>query len=243
MPLSKEELLKRKSTLSPAKQALLAKQLQGENESNFQLNLLEEQLLTIVPNLQDRYEPFPLTDVQQAYWIGRDGAFELGNVATHGYTEIDFVDLELERFERAWQKLIERHDMLRVIVQSDGQQRILKQVPQYKIEVIDLRGKDSEIVASELAKIREQLSHEILPADQWPLFKIQAAQLDNNKTRIFISVDILIGDDQSEELLNQEFVQLCQDPNLKLPPIELSFRDYVLAEIELRNSKICKITR
>lgn len=238
MPLSKEELLKRKSTLSPAKQALLAKQLQGENESNFQLNLLEEQLLTIVPNLQDRYEPFPLTDVQQAYWIGRDGAFELGNVATHGYTEIDFVDLELERFERAWQKLIERHDMLRVIVQSDGQQRILKQVPQYKIEVIDLRGKDSEIVASELAKIREQLSHEILPADQWPLFKIQAAQLDNNKTRIFISVDILIGDDQSEELLNQEFVQLCQDPNLKLPPIELSFRDYVLAEIELRNSKI-----
>jgi pyochelin synthetase len=238
MPLNKEELLKRKSKLSPAKQALLAKQLQGKNQSNFQPNSLEEQIPTIIPNLKERYEPFPLTDVQQAYWIGRDGAFELGNVATHGYTEIDFVDLELERFERAWQKLIERHDMLRAIVQSDGKQRILKQVPQYKIEVLDLRGKDSEIVTSELAEIREQLSHEILPADRWPLFKIQAAQLDNNKTRIFISVDILIGDDQSEELLNQEFVQLCQNPDLKLPPLELSFRDYVLAEIELKNSKI-----
>jgi pyochelin synthetase len=237
MPLNKKELLKRKSQLSPAKQALLTKQLQGKNKS-FQLDSLEEQLPTIVPNFKERYEAFPLTDVQQAYWIGRDGSFELGNVATHSYTEIDFVDLELSRFEQAWQQLIERHDMLRVIIQSDGKQRILKQVPEYKIKVFDLKGKNSEIVTSQLAEIREQLSHEILPADQWPLFKIQAAQLDNDETRIFISVDILITDDQSLELLNREFVQLCQNLDFKLPSLKLSFRDYVLAEIELENSKI-----
>jgi len=238
MPLNKEELLKRKSQLSPAKQALLTKQLQGTNKSNFQPDSLDEQLPIIIPNFKERYEPFPLTDVQQAYWIGRDGSFELGNVATHGYTEIDFVDLELSRFEQAWQQLIERHDMLRVIIQPDGKQRILKQVPEYKIKVLDLKGKNSEIVTSQLAEIREQLSHEMLPADQWPLFKIQAAQLDNDKTRIFISVDILITDDQSLELLNREFVQLCQNLDFKLPPLKLSFRDYVLAEIELESSKI-----
>src|SRR5690242_5233739 len=32
-----------------------------------------------------RYAPFPLTDVQQAYWLGRSGAFVLGNVAAHVY--------------------------------------------------------------------------------------------------------------------------------------------------------------
>ena len=28
-----------------------------------------------------RHEPFPLTDIQQAYWVGRSDAFELGNVS------------------------------------------------------------------------------------------------------------------------------------------------------------------
>ena len=27
-----------------------------------------------------RYEAFPLTDIQQAYWLGRSGVFELGEV-------------------------------------------------------------------------------------------------------------------------------------------------------------------
>jgi pyochelin synthetase len=163
MSLNKEEIIKRKSQLSPAKKALLDKQLQGKNEFKFQTDsLIKEELPIIVPDLKNRYEPFPLTEVQQAYWIGRDSAFDLGNVATHGYTEIDFVDLDLERFERAWQRLIERHDMLRAIVQSDGQQRILPQVPKYRIQVLDLRGKDAKIIASELAQIRDRLSHEIL---------------------------------------------------------------------------------
>src|SRR4051812_25652778 len=35
-----------------------------------------------------RGEPFPLTEIQHAYWIGRDHATE-GNVATHLYVELD----------------------------------------------------------------------------------------------------------------------------------------------------------
>lgn len=239
MTLNKEEILKRKTRLSPAKKALLEKQLQGKNEFKLPTDsLIKEELPIIVPDLKNRYEPFPLTEVQQAYWVGRDSAFDLGNVATHGYTEIDFVDLDLARFEGAWQRLIERHDMLRAIVQSDGQQRILQQVPNYRVRVLDLRGKDAEIIAFELALIRDRLSHEIIPTDRWPLFKIQAARLDDRKTRIFISVEILMSDDRSFTLLDREFLQFYQDPDLTLPPLELSFRDYVLAEIELRNSPL-----
>ncbi|MBW8879725.1 MAG: AMP-binding protein, partial [Acidobacteria bacterium] len=39
----------------------------------------------LVPSPASRYEPFPLNDVQHAYWVGRTGAFDLGNVAAHGY--------------------------------------------------------------------------------------------------------------------------------------------------------------
>src|SRR5262245_10362337 len=69
---------------------------------------------------QDRYEPFPLTDIQQAYYVGRSGDFELGNVSCHTYYEVETDDLDLERFNLALRQLIERHDMLRSVILSDG---------------------------------------------------------------------------------------------------------------------------
>ena len=44
-----------------------------------------------------------MTDVQQAYWIGRSASLELGNVATHIYSEAEFEDIDVERLSRAWQ--------------------------------------------------------------------------------------------------------------------------------------------
>src|SRR5688572_388791 len=35
----------------------------------------------VVPDPDHRHDPFPLTDIQQAYWIGRTGAFAGGNVS------------------------------------------------------------------------------------------------------------------------------------------------------------------
>ena len=64
----------------------------------------------IVAAPEERHQPFPLTDLQQAYWIGHSGAFELGNVSAHGYMEIESADFDLARLNRAWQQLIERHD-------------------------------------------------------------------------------------------------------------------------------------
>jgi amino acid adenylation domain-containing protein len=238
MFLNKQEILARKSKLSPAKQALLDKHLRGKTEPTDRGESPQEKWPVIVPNPHERYLPFPITDVQQAYWIGRNGAFDLSNVATHVYTEIDCVELGLELFEKTWQQLIDRHEMLRAIVQPDGQQRILEQVPPYKIEVLDLRGKSPDIVASQLAEIRDRMSHEVLPADQWPLFKIQAAQFNDNQVRLYISIDVLIGDAWSFEILSRELLQLFYNPESSLPPIKLSFRDYVLAEIALRNSPL-----
>src|SRR5215211_6120755 len=43
----------------------------------------------ITPQLAHRYEPFPLTDIQHAYWVGRHPAVELGGVATHFYVELE----------------------------------------------------------------------------------------------------------------------------------------------------------
>ena len=193
----------------------------------------------IQPSPEERYQPFPLTDIQQAYLIGRNAAFELGNVATHGYQEIETVGLSVERMERALQRLIERHDMLRMIVQTDGQ-RILPEVPPYQITVTDLRSCSSVSVTQQLESLRSYLSHQIIPTDRYPLFEIHAVLLDEEKIRFCMSFDILIGDAWSFRLLGTELVQLLQNPDVQLPTFTLSFRDYVLAEQKLRELEIYK---
>jgi amino acid adenylation domain-containing protein len=192
---------------------------------------------SLVPDPERRHQPFPLTDIQQAYWTGRSGAFELSNISTHGYIEIESADIDVKKFEKAWQRLIDRHEMLRMLVRSDGQQQILEQVPTYEIQVLDLRGESPEMTASQLAEIRDRMSHQVLPANQWPLFEIRASQLNDNKVRFHISIDALILDAWSFEIISRELAELIQNPEISLPPLELSFRDYVLAEIAFRNSE------
>ena len=190
-------------------------------------------LPAIVPAPELRYEPFPLTDMQHAFWIGRSGVLELGNVSNHGYYEIEGHNIDLERLNITLQLLIERHDMLRAVVLPDGQQRILKDVPPYQIEVLDLRGQPQEAIETQLKAIRQLMSHQVLPADRYPLFDFRVSCLDGDRIRLHISYDLLVFDAWSLFRLFEEWFQLYQNPERILPPLQLSFRDYVLAEQSL----------
>ena len=141
-------------------------QLQTRNDSEVSLITLPK----IIPAPKEKFQPFPLTDIQQAYWLGRNQNFDLGNIATHNYIEIDCSKLNLPRLNQAWQKLIEHHDMLKAVVLADGSQQILEQVPTHSIEVLDLSSCSQSEISEQLDIIREQMSHEVLPAEQWPLF-------------------------------------------------------------------------
>ncbi len=195
-------------------------------------------LPTVQPDAERLYESFPLTDVQRAYWVGRTDALELGNVATHTYTEIDVVGLALERLERALQRVIDRQHMLRAIVLPDGRQQILASVSPYWIEVLDLTGSAVERSRDALSSIRERMSHQVLPSDRWPLFEVRASRLDGGKIRLHFSFDFLLGDAWSFRVLFSELARFYVEPEAELAPLELSFRDYVLAEQALAGSEL-----
>src|SRR5437899_2595190 len=88
------------------------------------------------PHPESRHEPFPLTDVQRAYWVGRGAGLELSGVSCHMYLEFDVEHLDVARFARAFRRLVERHEMLRAIVRRDGTQQILQRVPPFAIEAL-----------------------------------------------------------------------------------------------------------
>ncbi|HEX7184093.1 MAG TPA: amino acid adenylation domain-containing protein, partial [Thermoanaerobaculia bacterium] len=192
-----------------------------------------EELPRIQPDQAGRSLPFPLTDVQEAYWIGRSGALQLGSVSTHVYFELDFPQIDLGRLEIALRRLIDRHGMLRAVVLADGTQRILPEVPLYRIGVVDLRGTVDP--APGLQAVRDRMSHQVLPSDRWPLFEIAATPF-GRRTRVHVSLDLLIGDAWSFRILARDLSLFYADPEAELPPLELSFRDYVLAEIALHGT-------
>ncbi|MCP4658738.1 MAG: amino acid adenylation domain-containing protein, partial [bacterium] len=192
----------------------------------------------IVPDLEHRHQPFPLNAVQQAYWIGRSAALELGNVACHSYRERELPALDVRRFNRALVCLIDRHDMLRAVIGSDGRQRILEQVPPYEIRVLDLRRLPSARAEEALAAVRAEMSHQVLPADRWPLFDLRLTLLDGGKARLHLSLDLLITDAWSTGIISREIFRFYEDPDLDPPPLELSFRDCVLAEEALGSSEL-----
>lgn len=187
-----------------------------------------------LPDHAARFTPFPLTDIQQAYWVGRGTDFALGNVATHLYIEVDAPELDLKRLERAWQQVIKRHPMLRAVINPDGMQRILPTVPDYRFAKQDLRDLDEAAVLRGLEHERERLSHQVLPSDQWPLFELAASLLPAGITRLHISLDCLITDARSFQIISNELLHFYNEDPAPLPRPGISFRDYVLAERKLR---------
>lgn len=192
----------------------------------------------IEPALEQRHLSFPLTDVQQAYWIGRSGVIELGNVASHRYIEFESTEFNLERFNLAWQRAIKRHDMLRAVILPDGQQQILEQVPPYQIKILDLRGQEPQAIASQLEAVRQMMSHQVMNPEQWPLFEVRASILRDNHIRLHFSFDYLTSDAWSFQILMLELFQLYQNLDISFSPLDLSFRDYVLTQIELQDSEL-----
>jgi pyochelin synthetase len=142
---------------------------------------------------------------------------------------VDVVDWDRERFEAALHKVIERHDMLRCIVLPEGRQRILEQVPPYRVKSFDLRGLEPGAAASQLEDTRERMSHMMHPSDRWPLFDFVISQLDAHHSRLHVSIDMLIADGRSFEILFGELAHLYSNPGATLPPLDLTFRDYLLA--------------
>ena len=191
---------------------------------------------TVVPAPEQRFDPFPLTEVQQAYWLGRSGDFELGDVSSHGYFELEIGGLDLLRFEHALRLLIARHDALRMLIHANGEQQVLESVPPYRIETQDLRGLAPEAASAKALEIRARMSHQVLPSDRWPLFEFRASLMENNRVRLHISIDALMGDAWSWRVLANDLASLYNDPETALPPLELTFRDYVLAEAALKDS-------
>ncbi|WP_350304703.1 amino acid adenylation domain-containing protein [Photorhabdus viridis] len=189
-----------------------------------QLKNLKPQIVALIQEWQEpqsfvinpaqKHLPFALSDVQSAYFVGRHAMFDYGGVGCHGYFEILTEHWDVKRLEQVWNQLIQRHDMLRAVFTVQGQQQILPEVDRFTIDC------DS----SSQEELRQTLSHRVYQTDCWPLFDLKVSQAAG-KSCLHFSIDLLIADFLSVQILLAELLKGYQEPQTELAPLQASFRD------------------
>ncbi|UCM87043.1 non-ribosomal peptide synthetase [Streptomyces marincola] len=181
----------------------------------------------LTPDPEGAHRPFPLTDIQAAYLVGRGDAYRYGGVACHVYTELAHPSgTDPDRLGAAWWAIVRRHDMLRAVVHPDGYQEVLPDMPERPIPVTDLRGATAEEAERHVAAVRAELAARVPPTDVPPLFELRMTRLDD-ALLLHLSIDQLIVDYASLLVVLAELEDAYH--GRPLAPLDIRFRDYVLA--------------
>jgi len=141
----------------------------------------------------DDQEGFPLTPLQRSYLLGRGDGFEMGNIASHIFHEIEGA-WDLDRLEAALRAVAARHGMLRTRFTPDGRQIEEAAPAGLRISRLDLRGEPAEQQGRRQARLREERSHRVLDAGEAPLLAVDATILADDRMVLHVGHDGLIMD-------------------------------------------------
>ena len=179
------------------------------------------------PPATDRFAAFPLTDLQQAYLIGRDPQLTGDPVGCHIYREFTVDGLDADRLCTAWRRVVDAHDMLRMVVTPDGRQRIQQQAPQFAVPVHDAAGTAAEF-AARVAAVRDRLAHRRYEAGSWPMHTVEVSRGPGGRGVVHVSIDALLTDGHGLAVILDDWWRCYADPEHRIDQPELTVRDCVV---------------
>lgn len=205
-----------------------------ESLSQEQIEFLKLHKEDIINSIRMNIKEIPLTDIQSAYYLGRMSGFEYGDVACQVYLEIDYDHLEIEKANAAINKVIQKHEMLRAVIQENGTQRILGEVPEYSIEYWAMPDENTD-QPEKFQKIRKQHIQWSSTIGKWPFFKVGISKFAD-KSVLHLVMDFIIADWTSVWILIREFEKFYYDENNNEEKVTLTFGEYVRLESEFKAS-------
>lgn len=177
---------------------------------------------------------FPLTPMQQAYWVGSKQLFALGGHSLHGYFEFEGT-FDVARLERAWNRVVAAHEMLRAVVTEDGQQLVLDEVPWYSIAEQNLRACQPQECATRLEQTREALTSWRFEQTRWPMFELRVSRLPTSM-RLHCCLDGIFLDYRSIQVVLSQLAAAYVEPSAPLHTPSYRFRDYASSLAGLKGS-------
>jgi fengycin family lipopeptide synthetase D len=174
---------------------------------------------------------YPLSDAQKSLWLlqwhgtGKAGAAYNMPKAFLYHTPVDIV-----RLKRAFALLIGRHESLRTGFEEIAgvPVQVIHSNVKLPIEIVDL-----SFAENSMERAREVVSEDAyVPFDltKPPLIRLALIRLQDNKSVILLTVNHIIGDGWSMNVIYQEIMALyeacCQDRPSPLAPLRVQYKDY-----------------
>lgn len=172
---------------------------------------------------EDIYKPFPMNRLQKLYCCEPHGK-------SHMYIELEFKGaLDKHRLEQVLHKLVERHPMLKARVSNNGQYQLNETIPDTFIKEMDWSFLKPESIEKKFLEIRKKMIDS--GPSEYPelLFEMTLCKMNNQRFILCFVISLLIDDGLSNTIFIKEMESLYFAPERPLDPIDLTYRDYVLA--------------
>ncbi|AEA65977.1 beta-ketoacyl synthase N-terminal-like domain-containing protein [Burkholderia gladioli] len=183
----------------------------------------------VLPRPVPAETPLALPGLRALRWRLRDT-----DLAQQLYVEYDKpAEFPLDAFERAWNRLVARHPMLRATIDADGALQVLPSVPTYRFTRCDWRGRPRPERDAALAQWREAMSMQAPDLRHWPHFDWRASRLDETGLRLHLRIDTTLVDIESLRIMLRELHLMMLDAERPLPSLGFSARDYYATEAAL----------
>ncbi|MFS1524196.1 amino acid adenylation domain-containing protein [Microbulbifer sp. 2304DJ12-6] len=187
-------------------------------------------LISITPAPQDHFEPFDLSPIQEAYWIGCFSGMSMGGAGCYNYLEVDLDSMDHDRLTVAINRLFERHDMLRVRFGDEGRQQVIPPGMPVAVPFYSLHELNDTELQRKLEAIAREMTFKESPFDFNCVVDLRLSQLAEEKWRLHTLVNIAVLDATSMHVFFNELAQLIENPDVVLEPLRVTFRDYLAAE-------------
>ncbi|HEX6969382.1 MAG TPA: condensation domain-containing protein, partial [Micromonosporaceae bacterium] len=172
-----------------------------------------------------RHAPFSLSDLQQAYLVGKDPHLGPDPIGCHVYREFEVPDVDVDRLVASWWRVVDRHDALRLVLTPDGRQRIRQVLPRETLPVHDRRTADEETFAAHVAAVRTRLSHHRYEPDSERFWTVEISLGPHSRAVVHLSIDVLIIDGHGLSVVLADWSDGYARPDEPRPQVELTVRD------------------
>ncbi|MEH2072606.1 MAG: amino acid adenylation domain-containing protein [Nostoc sp.] len=217
-----DEIIKRRSQLSPAKQALLEKRLRGEEHPN-------TQKIVIPPRTQQ--SPAPLSLAQQGLWF-----FQQLESQSSVYNEFACIQLKgvlnLAALEKSLNEIIRRHESLRTCFEILNEQpvQVIHPTLTVKLPVVNLSNLPQALQNAEVEQLTAEIAQKPFDLAFSPLLRAMLLQIGEQEHLLLLVIHHIVCDGWSIQILNQELAVLyesfCAEKSSPLSKLPIQYADY-----------------
>lgn len=188
---------------------------------------------------EELYAPFHLTEMQQAYLMGRDEIFDISNICTMLYYEF-LCTADLDRLEDAFLKLINTQPALRLRIEDGKQCFLPKEETDFKIEREDLSDLEPDAQRETIDTFEKAVREEESASGARSLFRMKAFQVSEDAAVLCVAIDLIALDAGSTSRFFELAAELYRNPEKSVYENPYTFRDYVLDMDKIRETELYK---